>query len=97
MSNVASKKKILGKTTETASHSRSRFIATVLPDDTLNPSADENCISNQGDRGRGVLMLPTAMLILPAVNKLFKSLKIVPISHRWFFKVESTVMPVPHL
>lgn len=64
----ASKKKILGKTTETTFHPKSRSTATVLHHDTLNPSADENSIPNQGDRGRVIIFIDGSNLFYAALE-----------------------------
>lgn len=48
MTNIAGKKKILGKTIQKASNQRSSFTNATLQSEALDPPADENCIPAQG-------------------------------------------------
>lgn len=68
MASIASKKKILGNKIEKASHPKSRFIATVLHDDSLSPSANEKCIPDQGDRGRVIVFIDGSNLFYAALR-----------------------------
>lgn len=66
MTNIAFKKKILGKTTQKASNQKSSFINATLQSEAIDPPADENCIPAQGDRGRVIVFIDGSNLLYAA-------------------------------
>ena len=68
MTNIVFKKKILGKTTHKASNQRSSFTNTTGQREAINPPADDNCIPNQGDRGRVIVFIDGSNLFYAAAQ-----------------------------
>ncbi len=66
MTNIAFKKKILGKTTQKASNQRSSFTNATRQSEVINPPADEICIPAQGDRGRVIVFIDGSNLFYAA-------------------------------
>jgi uncharacterized LabA/DUF88 family protein len=66
MTNIAFKKKILGKTTQKASNQRSSFTNATRQSEAINPPADEICIPAQGDRGRVIVFIDGSNLFYAA-------------------------------
>lgn len=69
MTSITSKKKILEKPAQKASYPKSRSATTTTPQqDAFNPSTDENCIPNQGDRGRVIVFIDGSNLFYAAAK-----------------------------